>query len=169
MRALRLLGLFLLAALVAGGCSQRPQSESREQAGLSDAEQQVARYGLDYAKFKAKAMKDDHALHVFFTFGEMTDGAATDEWCDDLRELLDRVGETRFIPILDSSNASIQDGVLGGLAYNAGIEQGASAEVREQFARRYPQVWARMKDHRIVEAVDEPAVVPGGSKPERGK
>lgn len=108
----------------------------------SEAEDQVARAGLDYCAIKRRATRDARALPDYFRLTLLTDAAGAEGYAGDLEGLLDRWGEADFLRALDATPPKPREAILGDLAYSKGLGQAGSDWSR--FSVRYPALARRV-------------------------
>ena len=112
----------------------------------SEVEAQIARHGLDYCSVKRRAAVDPSALRQFLRCSTLTDGAGSEDYCEDLDRLLEKCGEFRLLEALDSVTSEVRRSVLGDFAYNAGYRE--VNWVWSRFSVTYPVLARRISSER---------------------
>jgi len=117
------------SAAILTSCHREPES---------DLQGTVSRYGFDYIRIRRSAFETEEGLRGFLLFAGTTDGAASEEYSDELVHLLEHWGEWRFLGILESVASSLCGQALDYLAYEGGL--GENGQVWSRFSANYPRL-----------------------------
>jgi hypothetical protein len=124
------IGLLCTALVTSNGCLSNLR--------CPDATPQVARYGIDYDQTVRESYKMDSALRRLFLLSYTVDASGSDEYATDLRQVLDAIGEDRFIRGLQSVGWSIQQQIISKIQHHEGIDQ--EGDSWSQFITAYPRL-----------------------------
>ena len=135
--------LLLICHSALVGCwipNQHMAGPSDGEDGLSPTAKQVDFYGIDYDELRSRARKDDGALRLFFFVGVLTDAAGSELYAANLTDMLEEIGEERFLRVLRTSPRDIQIVVADRLRYDNGGD-GMATESWLAFPKKYPLLW----------------------------
>lgn len=111
----------------------------------------VSCYGFDYHRTKASSYSDDLCLRRFFLFSVIVDGEDSEQYGGDLCEILDTIGEQRFVRVLQTTGSEVQSNVGSSIWFEIGADQDdkeRAGEALKRFQLKYPTLAKLIVGHK---------------------
>lgn len=113
-----------------GGCAACGQR--------ADVECQLERFAIDYNLTRSGAREDECLLRRFFLVSLIVDAAGAEQYGSDLDDIVDAVGDERFLEVLQSCGSEVESGVLEVIRHSRGLDQ--SGDDWSEFIVRHPRL-----------------------------